>query len=201
MRIAVFGGSFNPPHNGHLNLIRAVYEHGYADKLLLVPAFRPPHKPKSPLVDFTHRLTMTELSIAELNWAEVSDIERLRPNLPSYTFDTMCQFQKLYPDDSLILLIGADSLRSLHTWYRAAELVDKWQLLAYPRPGDNTDVSELQQHWTPEIAKRLAASIVPLPQYEISSTAIRTALSSGQDVASQIPAAVKEYIGKNHLYR
>lgn len=201
MRTAVFGGSFNPPHEAHLQLVDAIWGNGYADSVLLIPAFRPPHKPESPLADYRHRLAMTRLAVADRSWAEVSDIESRRPELPSYTFDTMVSLEQLYPDTELCLLIGSDSLLQLHTWYRADDLVRRWQVLSYPRPGNIPDANELRRHWPEEVAKMLAATLLPLPKHDLSSTELRRILAQGQGIAGMTPLPVAEYITKNQLYR
>lgn len=202
MRTAVFGGSFNPPHDAHLQLAAAIRKNGYADRVIIIPAFRPPHKPETPLVDYRHRMTMTRLAFAAWPWAEVSDIESSRPELPSYTFDTMAALEKLCPDSEFSLLIGADSLRYLHTWYRAAEIVDRWPVLSYPRPDEIPDEEELKRNWPAATARKLAAGILTgLPQSKVSSTELRQRLARGEEVGGQIPEAVLEYIGKNKIYR
>jgi len=201
MRIAVFGGSFNPPHNGHLHLVTEISRRGYADRVMLIPAFRPPHKSDRPLVAFPHRMAMTALMFAEMPEVIISDLESQRPDRPSYTFDTMLQLEKLYPEDELVLLIGADSLNTLHTWYRAAELAERWPLYAYPRPECPVEPTELGRHWRPEIAERLAAAVLPLPEMAVSSTDVRVAVRDGTSLAGLLPERVAEYIRKNRLYR
>jgi len=202
MRIAVFGGSFNPPHNGHRNLVEEIHRHGLAEKVILIPAFRPPHKPNTPLADYEHRVAMTKLAFAGLPWVEVNELESRRPEKLSYTFDTMVQLESEYPNDELLLLIGADSLANLHSWYQAEELAERWQVISYPRPGDNPTLADLQYNWPPHLAERLAAGLnKSLPEAAVSSTAIRHALHFGVANGLALPAEVAEYIRKNQLYR
>ena len=106
-KIAMFGGSFNPPHIGHLELAQAFIDRLSLDKLLLIPVFSPPHKSGSEMASAQHRLNMCKLLEKYNNKIEVSDIEVIRGG-SSYTVDTLKALQALYPDDELFLIIGAD---------------------------------------------------------------------------------------------
>ena len=117
-RIGIFGGSFNPPHLGHILAVREFREKLTLDRVLLIPAATPPHKTltaNSPAAD--HRLEMTRLAAAELPFAEVSDIE-LRREGASYTADTIEALRRVYPQDEFFLLMGTDMFLSFDTWYQ-----------------------------------------------------------------------------------
>jgi nicotinate-nucleotide adenylyltransferase len=197
--IAVFGGTFDPPHKGHVSLAGDVISSGAADKVVFVPAFRPPHKPDSPVSEFNARLDMLKLAIAGKKKFVVSDIEGRRSG-PSYTFDTLGEFSRLYPDSEIRLLIGSDSLNLLHTWYRAEELVHNWPLLVYPRIGHASLREELYLNWGNKVAEKLLGYILPMPLYDFASTDIRNKIIKGEDVSGLLDPDVYGYIMENGIY-
>lgn len=204
-RRAFFGGTFDPPHAGHLAIVRAVLEGGYADGVLVAPALHPPHKSRGPLTSFPHRLAMLRLAFAGIAGAEVSEIEDVVGEHPSYTFETLARVETHYPGHEIVLLIGGDSLRQLHTWHRAAALVSRWPVLVYPRPGEPVALTDLSRHWPEETARRLVATVLPLAEHDLSATAIRDRLARheiGQDpgLAGLLPPGVGEYIHRHGLY-
>jgi nicotinate-nucleotide adenylyltransferase len=197
--IAIFGGTFDPPHNGHVSLAGKVISSGAAGKVVFVPAFRPPHKPGAPVSEFKVRLDMLKLATAGEDRFDVSDIEGGRTG-PSFTFDTLDEFSKLQPDSEIRLLIGSDSLKLLHTWHRADELVRRWPLLVYPRKGFPASREELCLNWGMEVAERLLGYILPMPFYDISSTYIRDKILKGEDVGGLLDPDVYGYIMRNGIY-
>jgi nicotinate-nucleotide adenylyltransferase len=204
-RLAFFGGTFDPPHVGHLAIVRAVLEGGYADGVLVAPALRPPHKSRVPTTPFPHRLAMLRLAFAGIAGTEVSEIENIADELPSYTFETLARVEARCPGDDVVLLIGSDSLRQLHTWHRAADLVSRWPLLVYPRPGEPVALAELRRHWPEETARRLLAAVLPMVEHDLSATVIRDRLAQheiGRDpgLADLLPPGVGEYIHRHGLY-
>lgn len=201
MRIAVFGGTFNPPHLGHTSLAEMVVSRGLADKILFMPAYLPPHKLDWDMVGFDDRLNMLKLATGSMKQAEVSDIESRRPDEPSYTAVTLELLQQSNPDDELVLLIGEDSLQQLHTWRQAAELAEKWEIMTYPRPPLSVSLEDLRRDWPEELAEKLYSSKVELPLYEVSSTEIRYALKHGFDVGGMLDAEVVKYIEEKSLYQ
>jgi nicotinate-nucleotide adenylyltransferase len=199
-RLLVFGGSFNPVHNGHLQLAREILHHHLGDAILFVPAKSPPHKLDQQLASEADRLAMLRLAIPEVPNAHVSDIEFQRSG-PSYTIDTLTALQAELPGVNLIFVMGMDSLASLHTWHRARELVEQWSLLVYPRPGIPTPTQDqLQVFFGETAAARLLASVQALPLAEVSSSTIRQALAAGKSTGNLLPAAVTGYILDNGLY-
>ena len=197
--IAVFGGTFDPPHKGHLNLAGTVVSSGAADRIVFVPAFRPPHKPDSPVSEFKDRLDMLKLATRGAAKFEVSDIESGRRG-PSFTFDTLGEFSRLRPDLEIKLLMGSDSLKLLHTWYKAEELVQNWSLIVYPRIGCMPSREELCLNWGMEVAERLLGYILPMPFYDFSSTDIRDKILKGEDVGGLLDTDVYSYIMENGIY-
>ncbi len=200
MRIAVFGGTFDPPHQGHITLAKMVVEGYHADKVFFVPAPNPPHKLHKKISDFTHRYKMLELALNGADYFEISDIEQRRLPEPSFTVKTMRELTKAYPDDELFWLIGSDSLKNLHTWYKSHELVQNYNLMIYPRNGDDISFDELTEFWDQADSRKLYESILKLPFFDAASTDIRSAIRSGEDISHLVSPEVINYITGNNLY-
>lgn len=202
IRIAVFGGTFDPPHVGHFRLAEQVLEHDFADRVMFVPALSPPHKPGIPRSVFEDRVAMVQLGIDKIGEERffINDLEGNRQGTPSYTFDTMIELSEAYPDKDLLLLLGADSLWTLHSWYRAEEIVTGWEVLTYPRHGFNF-ISELTEFWPEGIASRLAETILPFEICNVSSTEIREKIQHDADVSDLVFSEIIEYIKKRGLYK
>ena len=121
MKIGVFGGTFNPIHNGHISLLHKMKQEMELDKVLLVPTFMPPHKSGDEVVSALHRLEMCRLAVQELDWVQVSDIEVMRGGT-SYTVDTLRAISKTHPNDELFLLMGSDMFFSFEQWKSPNEI-------------------------------------------------------------------------------
>lgn len=189
MRRAVFGGSFDPPHHGHLAMLSAVRERGLADHVWLVPAGRNPHKPAAQAPP-AHRLRMAELACAGLPGVEVLALETSRPG-PSYTVDTLEELARRHPGDELLLLLGADSLSDLPRWRRPERIVELAELLVFPRPGRPLAVPA-------GLAPRL--TVIDGFAVDISSTRVRAELAAGRRPVDLVPAAVLAHIAAHRLY-
>ncbi len=202
MKTVIFGGAFDPPHNGHLMIAHAVLNGAYADKVIFVPSFTPPHKPAKPLASFDHRLQMLRLaSTADLRFS-VSDIERRMRSQPTYSFEMLEKFSKENPSDKLILLIGSDSLCDLHSWHRVDELLQKWRLLTYPRPGFKASFSLLKKFWPAKIARDLMATLLPkVALSDIASSKIRDNIRDGKNIENLLAPKVLRYIVEQNLYK
>ena len=173
---AFFGGSFDPPHPGHLGVASGAIRSGKCDRVLWVPAYAPPHKPGRDRIPFAKRFDMVLQMIAGVPGMAVSDIEERLALDPSYTILVM---EKLEAEIStpLALLIGEDSLAQLHTWHRAKELVEKYLILTYPRSGSGVDRKYLEQFWSEKECEKLLSGILDGKFFEISSTEIRKKLA------------------------
>ncbi len=210
-RIAVFGGTFNPPHNGHLQLVQKIIHDQIADHVLFIPAFRPPHKPGIPSVSFKDRMAMVQLMASSLNKKagadlfSVSNIEEKRTDSLSYTYDTMIELDKQYPDCTLVLLIGGDSLLHLHTWYMPEKLIENWKILTYPRgnifTSPETLLKKLKKNWSEKIASLLFQSILTVDVCNISSTEIRNVLQNKGNLSNSLEPCVHKYIKEKGLYQ
>lgn len=200
MRIAFFGGTFDPPHNGHTGLAEQVIAAGYTDEVLFVPSFSPPHKSGFPVTPYQHRLAMLRLAANGIAGTRVSDIEARLGKTPSYTFEVMSALEQEFPEDRLQLMIGSDSLLLLHSWHMARELVERWEILTYPRFGEIPMAKDLLQFWDAENAEKLIKTVMPLPFFKISSTEMRKMMAKNEKVGKLISRDVKRYIADNGLY-
>ncbi len=201
MRTAVFGGTFNPPHLGHIRLARAVIDRQLAGRILFIPAFRPPHKTGMTPAPFADRVAMLRLALRDFPEAEISTMEEGRADRLSYTFDTMRELSAAKPQNHYVLLLGEDSLAQLHLWYRAAELAEAWPIITYPRPGEAVTLAYLRQFWPEHLAEKLVKSRVDLPVFDASSTTIRELLKTGGRPEKMLDDAVLKYIEEKQLYR
>lgn len=200
MRIAFFGGTFDPPHLGHTSLAGQVLRRNLTDRVLFIPAWSPPHKPGRTITPFEQRLAMLELAVAGKPGFAVSDIERRLALSPSYTVSVLAELDREYPGDTIQLMIGADSLEQLHTWQDGLRLGAERELIVYPRPGHHPGAAYLRQHWPEELVAKLLASQHPLETFDISSTGLRRAVATGKNVDNRMEKSVYEYILKKHLY-
>ena len=195
--IGVFGGTFDPPHLGHLILAgEALHQLGLA-RILWVLTPQPPHKPEKPITEHIHRLDMLKKAIGSIPRFEVSTIESERPG-PHYTVDTIDLLQDRNPTARLILLLGGDSLRDLPTWYKPDELLTAvYALGVMRRPGDEIDLATLEKS-LPGLKQKVR--FFDTPQLEISSTTIRERVKNGGHFRFYLTEAVYEYIQKYRLY-
>jgi nicotinate-nucleotide adenylyltransferase len=200
MRIAFFGGTFDPPHLGHTGLAGQALRHRLTDLVLFVPAWMPPHKPGRAVTPFEQRMEMLERAVAGKPGFAVSDIERRLALSPSYTIDVLAALDREYPADRIQLMIGADSLEQLHSWQDGFRLGAERELIVYPRPGYRPDAARLRRHWPEELIPKLLASQYPLETFDISSTEIRRGASSGEKFDNRMEKSVYEYILEQNLY-
>jgi len=197
-RLGVFGGTFDPPHIGHLILAAEANEKLHFDRMLWVLTPVPPHKLEHPITPLEHRLNMLERALSDDSDFELSRIEMDRPG-PHYTVDTMRLLADRYPSAELILLIGGDSLRDLPIWHRPADLVAAChEIGVIRRPGDSVDLSA----WEGQVPGTQAkVRFVDAPQLDISSSDIRRRIRENLPFRYYLSPPVYEYILKNQLYR
>ncbi len=193
MRIGIFGGSFNPIHNGHLITAAHVYDAFELDIVHLVIANTPPHKDANALLAGEKRLEMARLAVSGDDRFHVSDTE-FRKNQSPYTVDLLATYRNDFPGDELFLIIGADSLHNIRTWHRWQELpklADR--IIVLGRPEFELDILDA------EISEMAVESGCPL--VDISSTMIRNMIEAGRNIRYFVPDRVREYIETNRLYR
>jgi nicotinate-nucleotide adenylyltransferase len=185
-KIIVFGGTFDPVHNGHMAVAAAVFYACKPQRILFMPAAHNPHKQDSPTPS-KHRYRMLLAATATHPAYEVSDIEISRKGGASYTIDTLDELKRHYTDISFV--IGADQLGGLAKWRDAPRLLRESGFIAVPRPGYTLDTANLHEN----------IQILPEPYINISATEIRAALRSGKPT-HEIPPAVAEYARMHGLY-
>lgn len=192
-RIGVFGGTFNPPHIGHLIVAEEVRQNFALDRIVFVPSARPPHKIQSPVIDSAHRYHMTQLATEDNPHFAVSDIEIRRPGT-SYTVDTVKSFRDTYgPDVDIFFIMGGDSIFEIDTWKDPEQIFNCCTIIVTSRPGFHLS----------KVEERLKAKVLTteVSQIDVSSTDIRQRLQDGKSIAYLVPQAVEAYIRKEKLYR
>lgn len=201
MNIGIYGGTFDPPHWGHITAARAAMEQLGLDKLVLIPDRVPPHKalPEGSASP-EQRLEMATLAAAELGKrAEVSDRE-LRRDGPSYTADTLAALREEYPEDTLWLLMGSDMFLSLQTWHAPEEIMALARIAPFSREAEDESAAFAAQKARLEREYGAQIQIVQNPEVrELSSTEVRAALAAGRG-SDLLPPAVYGYVLREHLY-
>lgn len=197
--IGIFGGTFDPPHLGHVGLAEQILNKCKLERIIFVPAYAPPHKPEKPISPFEDRVKMLNLAIKDYPDFEVSTIES-ELDKPSYTFHTLEHFSKQFSDYNICLIIGSDSLLQLHTWFKTKEIIQKWQIISYPRQGYEVDFSKLLEIWNEKIASKLYNSILDLKFFDMSSSEIRKKIANNEDCRFLLSPAVLQYALEKKLY-
>lgn len=201
MRLGVFGGTFDPVHVGHLILAEQCREQGGLDRVLFVPAARPPHKEEEALTPFDRRVEMLALAISGQPAFSIEEIEKGRPG-PSYTVHTLLELQAKYPGADNRLIIGSDTLTDLMNWYEPARVLELAGLLVVPRPGwPVKSAEEIREALGLEGGRPVRLESVTMPLVEISSSDVRRRLAEGRSVRYMIPRAVEAYIEDKRLYK
>ena len=198
--IAIFGGTFDPVHNGHVAIATSILDKKLADKVVILPSFTPPHKQNRIITDFEHRMVMLKIAFKDYENIEISDLEYQLQLEKSYTFEVMKQVEKVYDNKKLKLIIGGDSLKNIHTWYKAQELVNKYEIITYPRSGEELNFNDLEKVLTPKEIENLQKNIINAPFFEISSTILKKKLANHENTSIFIKSEVLEYIKANNLY-
>lgn len=197
-RIGVFGGTFDPPHLGHLILASEARGQLRLDRVLWVITPRSPHKVGDSITDISHRLEMVRLAIADEPAFELSTVEFDRP-APQYTVDTLGILHRHFPGGNLILLLGSDSLRGLTAWHRPADLAAACREIGVMRrPGESVQLSTLEAV-LPGVKDKVR--FVEAPLLQISSREVRRRVKERLPFRYFLPPAVYEYILEHRLYR
>ena len=201
-RLGLLGGSFDPPHFGHLHVARAAHDELRLDSVRLVPALRPPHKLGRTLADDRHRVAMVELLARLEPWLEV-DLRELERGGTSFTFDTLAQIRRELgsQDVDLYFLVGSDSLVDLPTWHRASELVDLATIVTVPRDAASVELGRAHVRATfPAAAERMLRHVLSANPLPVSSTEVRARVRAGQPIDDLVPPTIADYIRRERLY-
>ncbi len=198
MNIGLFGGSFDPIHEGHLALCRAFADRLALDRVVLMPTGHPPHKIKQTDTADTDRVAMCRAAVAGDDRFAVSSWE-IEQGGASFTVDTLEYLKTQHPDDRLFLLMGADMFMSLSGWKRFEDILKLCVLCTVPR--DDVSASELHAYAAQLEAMGASCRVVDMPLKRVSSTAIRKAIAENASTAGMLPDTVREYIDKHGLYR
>ena len=206
--IGIFGGTFDPVHNGHLRVAQALSEALLFDELRLLPCGEPAHR-APPQASADDRIAMLQLALKGISSLAIDKREVQRQG-PSYMVDTLASLREELKDQPLVLIIGWDAFVGLPTWHRWQQIIELAHLVVVQRPGSRvTPCGEmallLQRHQTDDVAelsKRIAGCILlqPVDVLDVSSTEVRARLAAKEDVSDLLPMAVDTYIKEQQLY-
>lgn len=204
MRVGLFGGSFNPIHNGHLHLAESVKTACGLDYVLLMPTGTAPHKSSAAYVDADHRYAMCQLAARAYDWLAVSDYE-IRKDGKSYTVETLTHLKAQYPHVAWTLMIGSDMLLTFDRWYRWMDILEMAAVCVVSRqPGDEAllrqkaEALQQQMQQCGKSADILVLSVAALP---VSSTQIREKMQKNENCSCLLPENVVQYMNVYGLYR
>ena len=183
IRTGLFGGSFNPIHNGHLAIADTICQQGLVDELWLMVSPQNPLKENSTLMEDNFRLRLAQIATKKYPQIRVSDFEFHLPR-PSYTYNTLLHLKEAYPDRIYTIVIGADNWANFPKWYKADTLIKDYSFIVYPRQG------------YPIIEHELPANVylLDMPLYNINSTEIRRRLSNDENISDFVDANVEKEI-------
>jgi len=197
VRYALFGGTFDPPHLGHLIIATELRFALSLDRVLFIPAGKPPHKAGQIVSDDDHRLAMLRLALGGAAEFEINTVDLHRQG-PSYTAETLRLLQEQLRPRGLVFLMGEDSLRDLPTWHRPDLIVRRAELAVARRPGVELDLPTVYSA-VPEARGRV--HLIDVPEVEISSRDLRRRVAVGKPIRYQVPREVEDYILVHGLYR
>lgn len=201
VKTGIFGGAFNPPHNGHVNLALEAARRLKLRRLMIIPTFESPHK-STKLASFDDRMAMCRSAFPEkldlgngiVCDIEISDIERQMGGV-SYTINTIRELRDREPHSRFYLLIGGDMLFSFDKWFKYESILKECEVCAAARGGDSyADMMEFAN----EMGR---IKVLPMDVVDVSSTQVRETAASGGDISALVPNAVADYIAEKGLYK
>ena len=197
-RIGILGGTFDPFHKGHFMLAKTAYQQFELDEVWIMPNGNPPHKRNIEQTDFEIRCEMIRLSIKEAPYMVLCDYEGSEDSY-HFTYQTLGEFKKMYPDDEFYFIIGADSLRDFPTWREPGIISQLCTLLVACR--DESGIADLKLKIA-EMKERFGAEclIMNSPKVDAASSEIRVMVSEGKDIADYVGKEVANYIKNEKLY-
>ena len=188
IRTGIFGGSFNPIHNGHISLARQLREKAGLDEVWLMVSPQNPLKKSSDLLDDNLRMEMARLGVEGQEGIIASDYEMHLPK-PSYTWNTLQSLSKDYPDREFVLLMGGDNWALFDKWYHYDDILKNYSIVVYPRRDSLRS-----------FRVTISAQIVEAELLDISSTEIRERIKAGKGIRRMVPKAVADFIKEKELY-
>ena len=199
---AIFGGTFDPIHTGHLKLAEKVIEQDLADEVMFVPAGKPPHKLDKPISAAEHRLEMVKLVLDEYHEFSVSDYEIVNQRKTSYTVNTLRALKAAFPERRFRLMMGMDNFHELHTWHKYQEIISDYDLIVFTRPKTKRiAMAHITEKFGNRFSSKLEKSIIDSVDVDISSTEIRERVANDEELSGLVLPSVAEYIIENGLYR
>ena len=200
-RIGLFGGTFDPVHVGHLILAEQCRTQAGLDAVWFLPSYRPPHKTDKPVTRFEQRCDMLALALAGQPAFRVEPIEKELPP-PSYTAETLRELRERHPGHEFHLLLGADSLIDLPTWYEPLKVVERAGLVVVPRPGVMLLTAEmLASALGLPGAAGVRLRVVSSPAVDVASRDLRRLVGGGHSIRYLVPRSVEEYVRERKLYQ
>jgi len=197
LKIGIFGGCFDPIHNGHVIPAQEARRVLGLERVIFLPTANPPHKPGRRFAPPMARYAMAELALLNEERLEVSTFE-LTPDQPAYTIDSLEHFARIYQGAQLVLLLGSDALRGLGGWHRWEEIVDRFEIGVLSRP--DTRPEDVLPHLEEPLRQRLRAAVlhwVPNEPVAASSTELRRLLSRAESIPDGVvPDLVLKYLQK-----
>jgi nicotinate-nucleotide adenylyltransferase len=190
VRIGILGGTFDPPHLGHLIAAQDACAALELDRLIFVPAAEPPHKRDRAVTEARLRLDMLKAAVADNPSFELSTLELQRSG-PSYTIATLRELHGRHPADSLYLLIGVDQVREFSTWREPEGILELAEVVMLARAGSEQSIEGAD----------FVRQVVAVTRIDVSSTLIRSRVAAGQSIRYLVPDAVAEIIQREGLYR
>ena len=187
-KTGIFGGSFNPIHNGHISLARQLREKAGLDEVWLMVSPQNPLKRTADLLDDEKRLEMARLALKGVEDITPCDYEMRLPT-PSYTWNTLQALSEDYPDREFVLLMGGDNWALFNKWYHHEDILSHYRIVVYPRRGTEA-----------RGCGGAGVTFVNCDLIDISSTEIRNRIKAGKSIRRMVPKAVDEYIRREGLY-
>ena len=203
MNIGLFGGSFNPIHNGHVRLAKALLQEAGLDEVWFMVSPQNPFKQNLQLLDDDKRFRLVQIALKDEPHLKACDFEFNLPK-PSYTWNTLQALLEAYPEDQFTILIGGDNWAAFDKWYRYEDILQRYPIVVYPREGSEIKVSGFEYPPTPNTQHPTHVpniKIVKTPLINISSTQIRQRIQAGKSVRGLVPTGVAMVLEQEHLYR
>ncbi len=188
-KTGLYFGSYNPVHVGHLALANFIAENLHLDEIWFVVSPHNPFKDSSVLIEAEHRINMLNIATNDYPKFKVCDIELQLPK-PSYTYKTIIEINRQYPDLDLSIIMGSDNVINIDKWKNIDDIMAQCQIIVYPRPGYIVNKEELSENFL----------FIEAPVFDIDSTLIRKGLSEDKDYRFLLPCSVYKYIKENNLF-